>query len=394
MRAAFVCLDPGVPVFGCKGNSVHCQEVIRALIHLGWSVQIFAVRFDDDKPDDLARIPCVRLDPQIGINRSNREQALVDLNSRIANALQLAGPFDLIYERYSLWSHAPMGFAQSTGSHGILEVNSPLLDEQSRYRTLENAELAQQLSNKAMMAAESIIAVSTEVAAQLDHDPVVQKKITVVPNGVNVSRFTGRNYDGDSRSTQTITLGFVGTLKPWHGVENLLLVFERLYPKIPGLQLKIIGDGPQKKQLGKLVATFSVETRSAITWTGAVSSENIPCHLSTVDIAVAPYPALESFYFSPLKVLEYMAAGLPIIASRIGQIEELIEHRQTGILVQPGCLDELEASIGQLCADHRQRVRLGRAARQRAVLDYSWETTVRKILGTIRTDSFVDCQGI
>jgi glycosyltransferase involved in cell wall biosynthesis len=99
-----------------------------------------------------------------------------------------------------------------------------------------------------------------------------------------------------------------------------------------------------------------------------------------MDAAVAPYPALANFYFSPLKVYEYLAAGLPVVASRLGQLERLVEHGVTGLLVPPENAAALADALERLQGDGALRARLGQAARARVLRDHTWDAVVRRIL--------------
>jgi hypothetical protein len=136
MRVAYVCADPGVPVFGTKGASVHVQEVVRAFRRTGARVELMATRYGGDTPDDLAgmkvfELPCVR-----GGGPAERERRALAANQALGATLSRRGHFDLVYERYSLWSYAAMSYAQTLGLPSVLEVNSPLIDEQARHREL------------------------------------------------------------------------------------------------------------------------------------------------------------------------------------------------------------------------------------------------------------------
>jgi glycosyltransferase involved in cell wall biosynthesis len=99
-----------------------------------------------------------------------------------------------------------------------------------------------------------------------------------------------------------------------------------------------------------------------------------------MDVAVAPYPHLPLFYFSPLKVYEYMAAGLPTVASRVGQLTELITDGMTGLLYAPGDTAALTACLDRLRCDRDLRRCLGRAARARVLHEHTWEATADRIL--------------
>ena len=111
-----------------------------------------------------------------------------------------------------------------------------------------------------------------------------------------------------------------------------------------------------------------------------VAREQVPEHLRDVDVTVAPYPRLDGFYFSPLKVFEYMAAGRPIVASRIGQIESVLCDGETALLVEPGNAAALAATIASLRAQPALAARLASAARARAFSCHGWEHTVSTAL--------------
>src|SRR5262249_29832585 len=132
----------------------------------------------------------------------------------------------------------------------------------------------------------------------------------------------------------TFTVGFLGTMKPWHGLPILLEGFELLARGHPECRLLLVGDGAARDDLAAQAAALGLS--NAAHFTGAVAPGDVPGLLASMDVGVAPYPDLPNFYFSPLKVYEYMAAGLPVVASRLGQISNLIEPGVTGLLVPPG----------------------------------------------------------
>ena len=90
-----------------------------------------------------------------------------------------------------------------------------------------------------------------------------------------------------------------------------------------------------------------------------------------MDVAIAPYPALEDFYFSPLKVFEYMASGRAVVASRIGQVAEVVVDGVTGLLYEPGDRAGLVNSIQRLQKDAVLRNELGRRASACSVRTWS-----------------------
>src|SRR5262249_37515142 len=149
MRLAYVCADLGVPVFGRKGCSIHVQEVVRALLRQGVGVDLFAARCEDERPAGLEEVGLYPLPAIPSGEPTAREQAALAANPRIADPLERAGPFDLVYERYSLWSFGALEYARGRGVPTVLEVNAPLIEEQARHRTLVNRAAAEEVARRA-----------------------------------------------------------------------------------------------------------------------------------------------------------------------------------------------------------------------------------------------------
>jgi glycosyltransferase involved in cell wall biosynthesis len=99
-----------------------------------------------------------------------------------------------------------------------------------------------------------------------------------------------------------------------------------------------------------------------------------------MDVAVAPYPALDGFYFSPIKILEYMAAGLPVVASAIGQVKALVRHGDTGWLFEPGDAAGLAEALLHLHDEPRLRTRLGYTARTYVAGQCTWQRVLDRVL--------------
>lgn len=198
----------------------------------------------------------------------------------------------------------------------------------------------------------------------------------VVPNAVDPSRFPDNIKP--SCPSDMFTIGFVGTLKPWHGLPLLIEAYSLLHRSNQDTRLLIVGDGPG---LPDLVEDLSARGLSeTVHLTGSVDPDEVPGLLASMDAAVAPYPDYPDFYFSPLKIYEYMAAGLPVVASRIGQVAELIQDGTNGLLYQPGDAVALSAALNRLRCEPMLRSSLGRAARETVLHDHTWEAVAKRIL--------------
>jgi glycosyltransferase involved in cell wall biosynthesis len=301
-------------------------------------------------------------------------------NCQIEEDLDRDGPFDVVYERYSLWSFAGMHYARSAGIPGILEVNAPLIDEQIRYRGLVNPEAAEHVAERAFHAASMLVAVSDEVATYLNHFGMSHDCVHVIPNGVDTKRFDDQVEPSHATSADCFTVGFVGSMKKWHGIDQLIDAFGCLAQVAADCRLLLVGEGPESESLKTQAQTAVASGRGNVQMVGAVSHAEIPALLTSMDVAVASYPDLADFYFSPLKVYEYMAAGRPVIASRVGQLSQLIEDGVNGVLYKPEDPAALSAALISLYRNPEQRAQLGRNARSTVVRHHSWNAALARIM--------------
>ncbi|MEQ1869714.1 MAG: glycosyltransferase family 4 protein [Vicinamibacterales bacterium] len=372
MRVAYINGDAGIPLFGGKGAAVHVRDFARALTDLGHQVRILTARAG--APLGSWPVPFEALASSTDGSLSSEERGL-RLNRATDAALKrcdAATVLDLVYERYSLWSYAGLRFARRMGLPFVLEVNSPLVVEQSRYRSLGRDATARRIERYLLAGATRVVAVSAEVGDYVCAHGGDASRVVVATNGVDLSLYD--EVPAVRREPDRFTVGFLGSLKPWHGVDVLVEMLEMLVARDRRYHLRVIGDGPERGRLEVALAARQLSAHATLV--GQVAREDVPRELAEVDCAVAPYPRLDDFYFSPLKVFEYMAAGRPIIASRIGQIESVLEHRQTALLVEPGDPFALANAVEALQQEPAVAAALGTAARRRAFERHGWVHTV------------------
>ncbi len=380
MRVAYVCTDPGIPVYGTKGCSLHVQEILRALVARGYRVELFAVRIGGNAPRGCESVRHHQIPVAKTSTAAQREQAIACAGQHLAAMLELQRPIDLIYERHSLWSAAAMQWAKAQKIPSILEVNAPLIMEQANHRTLVDYPTCRRLAEESLWAAGVVACVSnhiTQYAEALGADP---SRTIVVPNGVRPERFVQRPYRQDASAP--FTIGFVGALRPWHAVGDLVTAFAAMSstPEEGEARLVIVGDGPQRERLNSQIAALPKHTRSRIQMVGSVSPEDVPGWLARFDAAVAPYDSGDTCYFSPLKLYEYMAAGVPTVAAAAGQMCDVIDPGVNGLVYQPGSIRELRDRLEWLRSDPDFAASIGENARREVLEYHSWDQRLALML--------------
>jgi len=406
MRAphiAYVCADRGVPVIGTKGGSTHIRELVNALTARGAELRILAARPTDGESRSVVRADLI----DVGSDRFGRvlrahirrvapgstgevigsETLALLMNQDIYQRLQrlhVSWHVDVIYERYSLWSHAALRFARDHGIPFLLEVNAPLRLEQAQYRALHNPVVAEAIEAQLFQLADRVLVPSAALRDYVLAQGARPGRVRIVYNAADPGVF--RSAPGIAQrdgAREQFVVGFVGSLKPWHGIQDLLRAFVRLRRRSATYRLLIVGDGPLRPAIEQIRRREGLT--DVIRVTGNVDYTHVPALLAEMDIAVAPYPRMSAFYFSPLKVYEYMAAEVPIVASAIGQVTEILTHRRTALLHPPGSIAKLVDHVEELRVHPRLAARLARAARHLAVKKYTWDRNAARVLAMIAT---------
>ncbi|MDO5499048.1 MAG: glycosyltransferase family 4 protein [Propionibacteriaceae bacterium] len=374
----YVVTDPGIPAFGRKGGSAHVQEVLHQLVRRSRKVTLIAARLGGPVPPGLENIATIELGRPKASSPEAAERALQALDRQAAGivtglvaaarAARPADPAPLVYQRYGLWSAEVLEGARAAGARTVLEINAPLIEEQRTHRALIDHATATDLTRRAVRAADLAYAVSGPVARWAEE--VAGRAVEVIGNGVDVDRFSGTAGSG----AEPPTVVFVGTFRPWHAPDLLVAAAAELQRRATPIRLLLVGDGPNLTDTIAAAQAAGVEVEA----TGLVEHEAVPALLARADIACAPYPTGEA-YFSPLKLIEYLGAGLPAVASAIADLPDLLGPDEA-ILTPPGDLDALVEALGLLVSDPDHRRAIGRGARAAAVTRFTWSAVVGRML--------------
>ena len=140
----------------------------------------------------------------------------------------------------------------------------------------------------------------------------------------------------------------------------------------------IAGDGQLRGDLEREFKKRGLTKQ--VRFTGALAHEEIPAVIRQFDIALAPYPRHNhDFYFSPLKLFECMACGVPVVAANLGQISEVVTDGKTGLLYPPGNLDGLVGQCEKLLANPGSRAAIGNAAAKLVRQEFTWDHNATRV---------------
>ena len=263
----------------------------------------------------------------------------------------------------------------------ILEVNGPFLEDRfmPKKHRLRCFYFWKWLETKMLDMADHITVVSAPLKKYYIDSGISAEKLSIVPNGVDISKFHPAIEGGLVRQKYNLegkfVVGFMGTFAAWHGLEFLIDMLGEFTRRCAGskkIVLLLIGTAKYNFQIPEM------ENLTAVV-TGLVPYEKIPEYLAAVDVFVAPYPKIEPFYFSPLKIIEAMAMGLPVLASSQGQISELITDGVNGSLYPPGDKAVFLKKLEMLKENQDKRAEYGRNACKTIIKRYTWHDNAETV---------------
>jgi glycosyltransferase involved in cell wall biosynthesis len=281
---------------------------------------------------------------------------------------------DFIYDRYITFNAGTVLAGKMYRVPVCLEVNAPLAKERSVEpdERLTFQRFASWMEGWICSEAAQTIVVSTPLKQYLESIGVPQGKCIVMPNGVDPDRFSPRPRDAILLDKLGIhedrfVVGFTGILRPWHGLDLLVDAVAIMVRRGSNVFLLVVGDGPDRGPLEGRVKKLGIAGSVCIT--GRIPHERVPDYVSLFDVAVSPRA---TFYASPMKVMEYMALGKPVVVPGTPNFLDIIDNRSEGITFEDGNAASLEQAMSDLCRDPALRERLGVRARQKVERRLNW----------------------
>lgn len=288
-----------------------------------------------------------------------------------------------IYQRYSRFNWTGVALSMATGLPLFLEYNGSEVWLGRHWDPIGQLWLLKRFEHLNHRAADLIFVVSDVERRNLIGAGVEPARIITNPNGVDADEFYpgcgGVEIRRELGIDDRVVVGFLGTFGPWHGAPVLAEAAIRV-AKSANCHFLFIGDGDQRAMTEAYLQDAGKSETA--TFTGRIEHKRVRAYLDACDILVSPHVRSEDgseFFGSPTKLFEYLAMARPVIASRLGQLADVIDDEKTGILVEPGDADALARNLERLANDALLRERLGSNARQKVIERYTWRHNAERV---------------
>jgi len=274
--------------------------------------------------------------------------------------------FDVIYERYAIFSFFTAGMKSKFKYKLIMEVNYTASMDLVRIRSKFLLPLAKYVDKFVLQKADKIIVVSSYLKKHLVNDYLIDDaKIIVLPNAADPSKFKFINYAEYSENTKYI--GFVGGFYPWHGVDLLVEAFNNIKNQYPDTKLMLIGDGPERRNIEDMVNQYNIQDK--VIFTGKIQHDELSNYVSKFYLGVMPD---SNVYGSPMKIFEYMAMGVPVVAPDYAPIHDSMDSDVEGIIFKKNNIKSLQDAFCTILNDENLRSIMSYSAREKVVNDRNW----------------------
>lgn len=368
------------------GQAVHIRSLISAFREEGHEVREEALVQKGDAPAErpetssgsswsiMSKVP-----------RFAREIAeygySIPAKGRLVRAGREFSP-QVLYERYAFGNSAGVKASRELNVPLVLEVNSPLVQELSRTRGLSFPKYAERVETSIYTGATRVCVVTAVLGEILSEMGVESERLIVTPNGVHPEQYANPDPSFARRDLGLpedpgLVLGFTGYYRDWHRLD--LVIEALLDPALQSARLVLVGMGPAEEELRAAAKRCDVENR--VHFAGPRAHHEIPALLPAFDVGLVP--AINP-YASPLKLHEYMAAGVCSIAPDQPNLREVLQHERDSLLVTPGDADDLRQALVRLATDDEARRQMGEEAKAQIVKqDLTWRGNARRVVEAV-----------
>lgn len=401
MKILYYSPHPNLALNSNSGYGTHMREMIAAFRRADHTVEPFIMGGLDEQYDSSAELSKKRKALNIIKNtipnilwQTAKDLRLIkqdkSFERHLREKIKNFEP-DLIYERASYLQPSGVRAAKKEGIPHILEVNSPDVEEK---KTLSGGHsllmsYAARIEQELLETTDVAAVITTSLKEYFDRKYESQKvDFVITPNAINKHRIQWKHENveiirTDYELTDSLVLGFVGSLLPWHGVDLILKAFKEINRSHHfNIKVLIVGDGEGITQLKNLSREFEIDRN--IIFTGRVPHDHVFDYIEAMDITIYPgSKENKNWYGSPVKLFEYGAMGKPIIIYDQKPIRDVMVHDIDGILIEPE-VDQLVSAIRRLIENEELRKRMGKNFQSKVLNEYTWDKNVERVLSKIQ----------
>jgi glycosyltransferase involved in cell wall biosynthesis len=197
----------------------------------------------------------------------------------------------------------------------------------------------------------------------------INMEMIVIPFGVDLDKFNYFKRTGKEK----IKIGTVRIFRPKYGLEYLLKAFAKLRESYNNITLTIVGDGILREKLHSLAASLSIS--DCVCFPGAVPNDKVAIYMRDFDIFAIPSIGQGETF--GVAAVEAMATGLPVVASNVGGLPEVVDDGKTGRLVKPGDVESLKNALEYYILSGDARIEHGRRGREKVEREYNWQENAK-----------------
>ncbi|MFN5229577.1 MAG: glycosyltransferase family 4 protein [Planctomycetota bacterium] len=294
---------------------------------------------------------------------------------------------NFIYERYSAYHVGGVFASRLLGTPLVLEVNATFTGRFGSRFPVCFPRLLKFFESFALRKSTLVIVVSEALKECVTEQGVDPNRVLVLPNAVNenkcaIARQRLPEVTGILREKLSLrsdfVIGFVGSLRKWHGIDFLIESIPPILSKCPNCQFLIVGSGEMETNLKAFVEKESLSTRVLLN--PGVEHDLVFDYLGLMTVGLMP----DSNQFgSPMKIIEYMAMGVIPVAPDLEPIREIVEDRKTGMVFRQRDHHAFVDAIATLYGDEKLRLQLSKSAQEYVLSHCTWRINAEKTVSAI-----------
>lgn len=292
---------------------------------------------------------------------------------------------DVLFNRLELYYFSGLWLSRWLNLPLVVEADCPPTYEHVTFygkNYLHLGSLPSHIELANLRAADAIVVISNVLKNYYVERGIPAEKMHVIANAADPQKF--RPVPKDQEFVQKYDLadktvvGWIGSLVGWSGVESLIDTARHVLRTRPNVCFMMVGGGKNQEFFRAQLQTG--EHASRVILPGTVPHSEVPRYLSCMDVVLAPYPKLDFWYASSMKIFEYMSAGKTVLATGVGQVGEIIEDGVNGFLFDPDHAGELREKLVALVDSAETRQRVGAQARRDIEQKWNWDNNAKQML--------------